>query len=127
MQDWLIRGNAYGDPSYMRRYIQSLTGSLPKAVNQYYRDHNLSYQSLTLAEAQDHINKVIQKQCLARRMQKEFKDYNKLFTNYVCNTIGDMPNWEVGKFNRPDKHSKCLGCSSKKKKPWISRDKWKAQ
>ena len=70
MQEWLIKGNAYLDLAFICRYIQSMPMTLPNAIMQYFRDKNISFTGMTLAEANDHIKTVIQDHCLAKRLQK---------------------------------------------------------
>lgn len=38
MQQWIIMGHAYSDVAFIRRYVNSLPGSVPQAVHKYYRD-----------------------------------------------------------------------------------------
>lgn len=68
MHKWLIKGNAYGHPTFMKRYIQSLPGSLTEAMNLYFKEKNIQLTGMTLKMVEGHVKRVIQEHCLAKRV-----------------------------------------------------------
>ena len=75
MNKLLLSAGKVGDLAYIKYYLRSFPGSVPDAVEQYFKDHNLPIllQGMSLAEMHSHILKVWQEHCLEKRVSKDFK------------------------------------------------------
>ena len=73
-----------------------------------------SYQDLSIAQLHQYIMDTWQEHCLSKRVEKDFKRHQDMFTPSFCKNVAQMPDWGCGAHNRGHLQSSCT-CSSKKK------------
>jgi hypothetical protein len=55
----------------------------------------------------EHIKIGIQAGCLEKRLNKDFKHFENMFTPYLCRDIGEIPKWGYGASNIAHQSYKC--------------------
>ena len=64
-----------------------------------------------------HIKIVIQEHCLEKRVTKDFKRFDNMFTSSLYKDVGQMPEWRCGAHNQAHRSEKThCSCKSKGKK-----------
>ena len=58
-----------------------MPGAFPAAMNLYFKEKHIQLQGMSLAITHGHVKKVIEEHCLAKRVNKYFKEHENLFTN----------------------------------------------
>ena len=100
MQKLLIRAGKASDPTYLKHYLRSFPGHVPDAVEKYMKDKNLNYQNLSIAQLHHHIKETWQEHCLAKRIDKDFKRHQNMYTPLFCKKVAELPDWGCGAHNR---------------------------
>jgi hypothetical protein len=129
MQKLIIQSGSMNNPAYIKYYIRSFLGALPDAIKKYLIDKNINLEGMYDAMVDKHIKRVIQEHCLEKRVSKDFKQFEHMFTPSLCRDIGKMPKWGYGAHNRGHQciHSSkchCQRCSFKKKKYYTFKSRW---
>ena len=114
MQKLLIQFGKANDPAYLKHYLRSFPGHVPDAVEKYMKDKNINFRSLSLAQLHNHIVETWQEHCLAKRVDKDFKRHQSMFSPSFCKNVARLPEWGCGAHGRG--HLKD-SCHCKKKKP----------
>ena len=115
MQKLLISARKANDLAYLKHYLRSFPGHVPDAVEKFMKDKGYSYQDLSIAQLHQYIMDTWQEHCLSKRVEKDFKRHQDMFTPSFCKNVAQMPDWGRGAHNRGHLQSayKCHG----KKKP----------
>jgi len=113
IQRLLIESGHADDPSYLKYYLRSFPGAIPDSVEQFFKDKQLKLQGMSLAQLHAFIIQVWQEHCLEKRVSKDFKRFDSMFTGPFCKNLAKMPNYGCGSHNRGHQSEKC-SCSHKK-------------
>ena len=63
------------------------------------KDKSYSYQDLSIAQLHQYIMETWQEHCLARRVEKEFKRHQDMFTPSFCKNVAQLRDWGCGADN----------------------------
>ena len=107
MQKLLIQSGKATDPAYLKHYLRSFPGHVPDAVEQYLNDKNIDYKDISIAQLHHHILETWQEHCLEKRVSKDFKRHQNMFTPSFCKNVAQMPDWGCGEHNRGHLQSSC--------------------
>ena len=100
MQKLLISSGKSGDPTYLKHYLRSFSGHVPDVVEQYMKDKHINYRSLSLAQLHSYILDTWQEHCLEKRVSKDFKRHQSMYSPSFCKNVAKMPDWGYGAHNR---------------------------
>ena len=115
MQRLLIYLGKAGDPAYIKHYLRSFLGHVPDAVEKYMKDKNINYKGLSLAQLHNHILETWQEHCLEKRVTKDFKRNQSMFSPSFCKNVAKLPEWGCGAHARGHLQDSCK-CQHKNKK-----------
>ena len=118
----LIRAGKASDPTYLKHYLRSFPGHVQDAVEKYMKDKNLNYQNLSIAQLHHHIKETWQEHCLEKRIDKDFKRHQNMYTPSFCKKVAQMPDWGCGAHNRGHLNQKCQCSHKPKKKNFFTSD-----
>ena len=90
MQNLLISSGKANDPAYLEHYLRSFPGHVPDAVEKYMKDKNINYHGLSLAQLHGHILETWQEHCLEKRVSKEFKHHQSMYSSSFCKNVAKM-------------------------------------
>jgi hypothetical protein len=76
--------------SFSQHYVISFPSALIDAVEQYFKDNNITLEGMSLEMVDHHIKIVIQEHCLEKRVTKYFKRFDNMFTSYLFKDVGQM-------------------------------------
>ena len=121
MQKLLIYAGKANDSAYLKHYLRSFPGHVPDAVEKFMKDRKITYQGLSIAQLHAYIMETWQEHCLEKRVEKDFKRHQDMFTPSFCKNVAQMPDWGCGSHNRGHLQSSCK-CNHKKKKGFYSSE-----
>ena len=116
MQQLLISSGKSGDPAYLKHYLRSFPEHVPDAVEQYMKDKKINYRGLSLAQLHSYILETWQEHCLEKRVSKDFKRHQSMYSSSFCKNLAKMPDWGCGAYNRGHLADSCKCHKSKQKK-----------
>ena len=110
----MISAGKANDPAYLKHYLRSFPGHVPDAVEKFMKDKSYSYQDLSIAQLHQCIMETWQEHCLSKRVEKDFKRHQDMFTPSFCKNNPQMPDWGCDAHNHGHLQSSCK-CHGKKK------------
>ena len=87
MQNLLISAGKADDLAYLKHYLRSFPGHVPDAVEKYMKDKNINYRNLSLAQLHGHILETWQEHCMEKRVSKDFKRHQDMYTPSFCKNV----------------------------------------
>ena len=100
MQRLLISSRKLSDPAYLKHYIRSFPGHVPNAMEQFMKDKKINYKSLSLTQLHGYILETWQEHCLEKRVSKDFKRHQSMYSPSFCKNVSKMPDWRCGAHNQ---------------------------
>ena len=108
------------DPSYLKHCIRSMPSHVPHVVEHYLKDKKINYRGISLAELHNNILDTWQEHCLEKRVSKDFKRHQNMYSSYLCKNVVKVLHWGCGAYNRGHLEQDCKCHKSKQRKGFYS-------
>lgn len=115
MQNLLISSGKSGEPAYLKHYLRSFPSHFPDVVENFLKDKKINLRGISLAQLHAFIVKTWQEHCLEKRVSRDFKRHQSMYSHSFCKDVAKIANWVCGAYNRGYLGKESCHCNKKKK------------